>query len=56
MKQQSFRDYEYRQRKKKTRCKEFLEIMDKIIPWDEWVSRIVPPLSVGKAWPSTHCD
>lgn len=33
MKQQSFRDYEYSQHKKKTRRKEFLEIMDKIIPW-----------------------
>ncbi len=35
MKQQSFSDYEYSQRKKKTRREEFLEIMDEIIPWDE---------------------
>ena len=42
MKQQSFSDYEYSQRKKKTRREEFLEIMDEIIPWDEWVSLIVP--------------
>ena len=37
MKQESFSDMEYRCRKKKTKREEFLEIMDKIIPWDEWV-------------------
>lgn len=42
MKQQSFGDYEYSQRKKKTRCGKFLEIMDDIILWDERVSLIVP--------------
>ena len=48
MKQQSFSDYEYSQRKKKTRREEFLEIMDEIIPWDEWVSLIVPYYPSGK--------
>lgn len=38
MKQESFSDIEYSCRKKKTRREEFLEIMDDIIPWDEWVS------------------
>jgi IS5 family transposase len=38
MKQESFSDIEYSWRKKKTKREEFLEIMDDIIPWDEWVS------------------
>lgn len=37
MKQESFSDMEYSCRKKKTKREEFLEIMDEIIPWDEWV-------------------
>jgi len=36
--QQSFTDLEYSNRKKKTKREEFLEMMDEIIPWDEWVS------------------
>ena len=37
MKQETFTDIEYSYRKKKTKREEFLEIMDDIIPWDEWV-------------------
>ena len=48
MKQQTFSDYEYSNRKRKTRREEFLEIMDEIIPWDEWVSIIVPYYPSGK--------
>ena len=48
MKQESFSDIEYSCRKKKTRREEFLEIMDDIIPWDEWVSLIVPHYPTGK--------
>ena len=48
MKQESFSDMEYRCRKKKTKREEFLEIMDEIIPWDEWVSLIVPHYPSGK--------
>ena len=48
MKQESFSDMEYRCRKKKTKREEFLEIMDEIIPWDEWVSLIVPHYPRGK--------
>ena len=54
MKQESFSDMEYRCRKKKTKREEFLEIMDEIIPrddlipWDEWVSQIVPYYPSGK--------
>ncbi|MGN8969896.1 hypothetical protein [Intestinimonas sp. HCP28S3_D6] len=36
-KQETFTDIEYSFRKKKTKREEFLEIMDEIIPWDEWV-------------------
>lgn len=42
MKQQTFTDMEYNCRKKKTKREEFLEIMDEIIPWDEWVQIIEP--------------
>ena len=48
MKQESFRDMEYRSRKKKTKREEFLEIMDEIIPWEEWVSLVVPHYPTGK--------
>ena len=42
MKQETFTDIEYSFRKKKTKREEFLEIMDEIIPWDEWVGVIEP--------------
>ena len=48
MKQESFSDMEYSCRKKKTKREEFLEIMYEIIPWDEWVSLIVPYYPSGK--------
>ena len=48
MKQESFSDMEYAYRKKKTKREEFLEIMDEIIPWEEWVSLIVPHYPSGK--------
>ena len=36
MKQQTISDVEYSARKRKTKREEFLEIMDEIIPWEEW--------------------
>ena len=48
MKQESFSDMEYRCRKKKTKREEFLEIMDEIIPWNEWVEIIRPCYPAGK--------
>ena len=42
MKQETFTDMEYNCRKKKTKREEFLEIMDEIIPWEEWVGIIAP--------------
>lgn len=47
-KQQTFTDMEYSFQKKKTRREEFLEVMDEIIPWDEWVDVIVPFYPSGK--------
>ena len=48
MKQETFTDVEYSCRKKKTKREEFLEIMDEIIPWDEWVRVIEPYYPSGK--------
>ncbi len=42
MKQQTFSDMEYSHRRKKTKRDEFLEIMNEIIPWEEWVALIKP--------------
>ena len=48
MKQQTFSDFEYSNRKRKTKREEFLEIMDGIIPWDEWGGIIMPFYPSGK--------
>ena len=48
MKQQTLSDMEYGCRKKKTKWEEFQEIMDEIIPWDEWVGVIRPYYLAGK--------
>lgn len=48
MKQETFTDIEYSFRKKKTKREEFLETMDEIIPWDEWVKVIEPYYPAGK--------
>ena len=48
MKQQTFSDIEYSNRKRKTKREEFLKIMDEIIPWDEWVRIIAPFYPSGK--------
>ena len=48
MKQTTFTDIEYGQRQKKTKREEFLEIMDEIIPWEEWVAVITPFYPQGK--------
>ena len=54
MKQATFTDIEYSQRKKKTKREEFLEIMDEIIPWDEWISVIEPYYPSGKRGRPPH--
>lgn len=48
MKQQTFSDMEYSNRRKKTKRDEFLEIMNEIIPWDEWVAHIKPHYFDGR--------
>lgn len=48
MKQETFTDIEYSYRRKKTKREEFLETMDEIIPWDEWVGVIEPYYPAGK--------
>ncbi len=48
MEQETFTDIEYSFRKKKTKREEFLEIMDEIIPWEEWVAKIKPYYPAGK--------
>jgi IS5 family transposase len=46
--QMTFTDFEYESRKRKTKREEFLTMMDKIIPWSEWVSLIEPYYPSGK--------
>ena len=48
MNQQSFADIEYGNRKRKTKRDEFLEIMDEVIPWDEWECIVAPYYPNGK--------
>ena len=48
MKQQTISDVEYSTRKRKTKREEFLDIMDEIIPWEEWVAYIAPYYPSGK--------
>ncbi len=48
MHQETFTDIEYSFRKKKTKREEFLEIMDEIIPWEEWIGIIAPYYPEGR--------
>ena len=48
MKQQTLSDMEYSCRKKKTKREKFLEIMEEIIPREEWVKIIRPYYPEGK--------
>ena len=41
-KQQSFGDYEYANKKKQTRKEIFLNAMEELIPWGEWLALIEP--------------
>ena len=47
---------EYSCRKKKTKREEFLESMEEIIPWEEWVGIIAPYYPPGEAWPPANGD
>ena len=46
--QTTFNDIEYGNRKRTTKREEFLDIMDEIIPWDEWVEFVRPYYPSGK--------
>ena len=48
MSQMTFSDYEYSMRKRKTKREEFLDIMNEIIPWDEWTELVRPYYPNGK--------
>jgi IS5 family transposase len=41
-KQQSFSDIEYEKKKRQTRKEIFLNAMEELIPWDEWLAMIAP--------------
>ena len=40
--QQTFTDMEYANRKRTTRREAFLEAVESIIPWNEWMALIAP--------------
>lgn len=48
MKQQTFSDIEYSGRRRTTKREEFLQIMNDIIPWKEWIKLIEPFYPKGK--------
>ena len=48
MKQQSFSDVEYANRRRKSKREIFLDSMNESIPWDEWVAYIRPYYYKGK--------
>ena len=48
MDQRTFTDLEYSLRKRKTSREEFLDKMDSIIPWDDWISLIKEHYPSGK--------
>ena len=46
--QTTFSDVEYQNRKHTTPREEFLDAMNKIIPWDRWIAMIAPYYPSGK--------
>ena len=46
--QQSFSDMEYANWKRKTKRERFLDVMNEVIPWDEWTGIILPYYPNGK--------
>lgn len=48
MMQMTFSDYEYSLRKRKTKREEFLDIMNEIIPWEEWIEFVRPYYPNGR--------
>ena len=54
MPQLSFGDMEYTNRRRKTKRELFLEQMDKIIPWADWVNMIAAYLSFRQTRTPTY--
>lgn len=48
MTQMTFSDIEYSNRKRKTKREQFLDMMDAIIPWNQWINIIQPYYPSGK--------
>ena len=48
MKQQSFTEIEYENRKRRTKRDEFLERMERLIPWKEWCALVEPYYPSGR--------
>lgn len=48
MRQQTFSDIEYNNRRRRTRKEEFLDEMDLVVPWKDYVDRIRPYYPEGK--------
>ena len=48
MAQITFSDIEYSNRKRKTKREQFLDMMDAIIPWNQWINIIQPYYPSGK--------
>ena len=48
MQQQTFTDVEYAGRRASTRRDRFLETMDRLLPWKEWIAMIEPYYPYGK--------
>ena len=48
MNQIGFSDYEYANRKRKTKREEFLEAMNRLIDWEAWVTLVAPYYPSGK--------
>lgn len=48
MNQLTFSDMEYGGRKKVTQKEKFLQTMNQIVPWEEWIKKIEPYYPTGK--------
>ncbi len=48
MNQETFSDIEYANRRKRTRREEFLDLMDRLLPWEDWTALIAPWYPEGK--------
>jgi IS5 family transposase len=48
MRQTTLSDFEYSNRRRKTRREQFLDVMDSIVPWDAWIEEIRPYYPSGR--------